>query len=102
MGWGAMSGTSAAETVTTDFAVIALLFSLLLPILVRKEEVNKQRKERVTVVTVFLQFGGEVWERKGKSEVQRRVETVTSATALSIASGHPRADRKPAGKLNTD
>ena len=83
-----MDGSSPVETVTTDFAVIALLFSLLLPILVRKEEVNKQRKERVTVVTVmtvFSQFGGEIGERKEKSEAQRGGETVTSATALSPA-----------------
>ena len=36
-----MGGASAAETVTTDFALAVLLFVLLLPILVRKEEVNK-------------------------------------------------------------
>jgi len=79
-----VDGTSAAETVTTMFALPSFPFVLLLPILVRKEEVNKQRKERVTVVTVvtvFFQFGGEVWERRENGKVQSERETVTSPTA---------------------
>ena len=52
----------------------------------------------VTVVTVFFQFGGEVWERRENGKVQRGRETVTSATDCHCVPGHPRTQRKSTGK----